>query len=224
MRIRLRAIVVVAVLGAGCGGSASSAAGTVLCSELTAVPGAAGCFAGRVAVVEFGDGWALGPGDVVLSKGALLGTTVGPATIQLTDGTALQVPPNTPGGNQCAELLRDEDWYAINGLPGPPDRGWQNAYGHCYLYGGLNADGSVAWFNAATYGESEPVEGAGDVFVAVVEPVVDVASGAVTVQGGVTFSTAADAPVEMCSAAIKTIALIDVRTSLVTATECVRSL
>ena len=117
-----------------------------------------GGFFGRVVRVEFGPDWRISPGNVAVTPGAISDTTVGPATLHFEDGTEVWVPPDTPGGNQCVELVRPEDWFAIAGLP---DATLEQVilYGHlydCFLYGALRADGSVAWFDVAEYTAGDP--------------------------------------------------------------------
>lgn len=111
-----------------------------------------GAFFGRVVSVEFGDDWAITPSDVAVTPGASSGTTVGPAILYFDNGTSLEVPAGTPGGNACLELVRPEDWPAITGLENPTLKQLRrnDIPNDCFLYGVLTPDGQVAWFDVAT--------------------------------------------------------------------------
>ncbi|MEX0865638.1 MAG: hypothetical protein WD269_12330 [Acidimicrobiia bacterium] len=118
-----------------------------------------GAFIGRVVSVEFGDEWAITPSDVAVTPGAAAGTTVGPAILHLDDGTTLEVPAGTPGGNGCIELVRPEDWAAITGLENPTlEQLRRNDIPYdCFIYGALTPGGQVAWFDiAAEYRAGDP--------------------------------------------------------------------
>lgn len=117
-----------------------------------------GAFLGRVVNVEFGDDWAITPADVAVTPGAKSGTTVGPAILYFEDGTSLEVPAGTPGGNACLELVRPEDWTAITGLENSTlEQLRRNGIpGDCFLYGALRPNGQVAWFDIAEYRDGDP--------------------------------------------------------------------
>lgn len=118
-----------------------------------------GAFLGRVVSVEFGDEWAITPADVAVTPGAASGTTVGPAILYFDDGTSLEVPASTPGGNACIELVRPEDWTTITGLKNPnlEQLRRNGILGDCFLYGALRSSGQVEWFDIATeYRHGDP--------------------------------------------------------------------
>jgi hypothetical protein len=123
--------------------------------------------------------------------GAIAGTRVGPATLYLADGRELKVPAETPGGNNCIELIRPEDWKAITGFENPtPDqlRSLLPPF-NCFLYGALRSDGAVGWFNVAREYRT------GDPTAALLRHPVAMSSGLLVVDGGLGLVIAADVEV-----------------------------
>jgi len=118
-----------------------------------------GAFFGRLTTVEFGNEWTINPSDVAVTPGAAAGTAVGPAILHFADGTSLEVPAETPGGNACIELVRPQDWAGITGLENPTlDQLRRNDIPYdCFVYGALTPDQKVAWFDiAAEYRAGDP--------------------------------------------------------------------
>jgi hypothetical protein len=78
------------------------------------------------------DSWRTSSGDsgVATTGGINSQMKVGPVTFHLADGTTLDVPPNTPGGNMCSLLGTSV----------------QPRTATCLVVGALDESGAVAWF------------------------------------------------------------------------------
>jgi hypothetical protein len=94
-------------------------------------PEAEADFVGEVVSAET-DSWRISSGEsgVASSGGINSRMMVGPATFHLADGTTLDVPPDTPGGNMCSLL----------GTSAQPDTAT------CLVAGAVDESGAVAWF------------------------------------------------------------------------------
>jgi hypothetical protein len=88
-------------------------------------------FVGEVVSADT-DSWRTSSGEsgAASSGGINSQMKVGPATFHLADGTTLDVPPNTPGGNMCSLL-------GTSVQPGTAT---------CLVAGALDESGAVAWF------------------------------------------------------------------------------
>ena len=109
-------------------------------------------FFGVAVDVQRGEGYAVGPRPTALTAGAPGGAAfhVGPATIELHDGTRLTVAAGTPGGNEC-EGLYDPESFDLR--PGEGVDPWEmipHAPEACVLIGEATPDGEVEWFHLLT--------------------------------------------------------------------------
>ncbi len=94
-------------------------------------------FLGELVTADL-DGWELrqatDEGNIAFAPGGpnspLL---VGPATLHLANGTVVDVPAGTPGGNLCEALGWPDDIYEVK----------------CVVVGKFNDQGAAAWFAAA---------------------------------------------------------------------------
>lgn len=152
-------------------------------------------FMGEVAGVEFSEAWVLEPEAVSVARGGPSSeVTVGPQDIALVGGRILRVPANTPGGNQCLELIHPSLVAGITGEPAatvddvPRFESNYDWTVPCVIMGQLAPDGTVAWFQVLD------ISSVGGVDLAVVGEVreVDTASLTVTTADGYRFALGSD--------------------------------
>jgi len=149
-RTAVAAIAYVVVLSACGGAGGNQIAGTILNSDtIFEPPASTSGFFGRVTDVEFGDTWHIEPADGPLTPGPFNGSTLGPATLTFEDGSLLYVPENTPGGNDCLQLISAAEARRLPGL------GFDVPTQDCWLYGGLDETGDVSWFGIGQYEEGD---------------------------------------------------------------------
>jgi hypothetical protein len=113
-------------------------------------------FVGVTDQVETGPNYRAGPRPIALSPGSAGGGDffVGPADIELHDGTQLTVPAGTPGGNHCEGLY---DPASLDIRPGEHAEAWEEMPDYetpedCVLIGSAGSDGQVAWFQILSQG------------------------------------------------------------------------
>lgn len=137
-----------ALVSAGLGGCAWTQPGAGGLDDVTEQPYT---FLGVAEQVETGPNYEVGPHPIALTSGSAGGGDffVGPAAIELHDGTQLTVPGGTPGGNFC-EGLYDPESLGIR--PGEYAEEWDEIPDHekpqeCVLIGWADSSGRVAWFH-----------------------------------------------------------------------------
>lgn len=149
MRIGLVPWLAGALIAAGAGGCAwtQPGAGGLDLDDVTEQPYT---FLGVAEQVETGPNYKAGPHPVALTSGSAGGGDflVGPAEIELHDGTRLTVPAGTPGGNFCEGLYDPE---SLDIGPGEYAEEWEEMPEHekpeeCVVIGSADSNGEVAWF------------------------------------------------------------------------------
>lgn len=136
-----------ALVAAGSGGCAWTQPGAGGLDDVTEQPYT---FVGVAEQVETGPNYEVGPRPIAMSPGSAGGGDffVGPADIELHDGTQLTVPAGTPGGNDCEGLYDPE---SLDLRPGESAEEWDEMVDHdkpqdCVVIGSADSSGEVAWF------------------------------------------------------------------------------
>lgn len=147
MTARLRWCLAAALVAAGSGGCGWPRIGAGGLEDVTEQPYT---FIGVAEEVATGPGYRAGPGPIALTSGVPGGGDflVGPADLELHDGTRLTVPAGTPGGNRCEELYDPE---SLDVRPGEYAEEWDEVPDNqkpeaCVVIGSADSDGRVAWF------------------------------------------------------------------------------
>ena len=223
----------VLVASAGCDRRGASPAGapsaTPRASDTQALTGEhLVTFAGLVVKVEQLPGWGHAPPRAALAPGdGSSGFTIGPGVLVLDTGRRIAFDRDTPGGNQCLELLSREDWLPVTGTEHPTE-GMLRSQGQlaspCAVIGQVDSAGRAAWFAVRRYDDRLHALGIGSITT------YSARDRLATAMGGASFRVADPVRVgcfgqtrsltEVLSRHLPHVAYVSPRTGTITAVEC----